>query len=338
MSALRTIRNYLELIRFSHTLFALPFALAAMLVAQRTLPGSTSALPPWRTVVLILAAMVTARSCAMAVNRLVDADIDARNPRTSLRHIPAGIVHPRSVVAFSAVCALLFIAIASQLNALAFALSPVVIAVFVFYPFTKRFTALTHFVLGLALGLAPVGAWITVRAAVAWPPVLFSAAVLLWVAGFDVIYATMDEAFDREAGLCSLVVSLGRRRSLAVACVLHVATLVLLLAFGLVEPVLGLFYYLGLALIAVLLAYEHAIIRTHGDDARRINIAFFRVNAVVSVAVLVVCALDVFLRLAAASLRPGAPAASFALCGAVARAIQAAAAGGGCCWRRPFAP
>jgi 4-hydroxybenzoate polyprenyltransferase len=295
MSALRTIRNYLELIRFSHTLFALPFALAAMLVAQRSLPGSTTALPPWPTVVLILAAMVTGRSCAMAVNRLVDADLDARNPRTSLRHIPAGIVHRRAVGAFAAVCAALFIAIASQLNTLAFALSPVVIAVFVFYPFTKRFTSLTHFVLGLALGLAPLGAWVAVRGALAWPPVIFCAAVLLWVAGFDVIYATMDEAFDREAGLRSLVVTLGRRRSLAVARVLHAATLVLLLGFGLAAPVLRLFYYIGLALIAVLLAYEHAIVRTHGDDPRRINIAFFRVNAVVSTAVLVVSALDVFL-------------------------------------------
>lgn len=290
MSALRTIRNYLELIRFSHTLFALPFALAAMLIAA-------DRLPPWHTIVLILAAMVTARSCAMAVNRLVDADIDARNPRTSLRHIPAGTLHRGPVALFALACALAFAAIAWFLHPsrLPFKLSPVVIAVFVFYPFTKRFTSLTHLVLGLALGLAPVGAWIAVTGALAWPPFVFCGAVTFWVAGFDVIYATMDEAFDREAGLRSLVVTLGRRRSLIVARVLHAATLVLLLVFGLVVPALRLFYYVGLAFIAVLLAYEHAIIRTHGNDPRRINIAFFRVNAVVSIAVLVVCALDVFL-------------------------------------------
>jgi len=288
MSALTTIRNYLELIRFSHTLFALPFALAAMLVAT---PG----LPHWRTVLLILAAMVTARSCAMTVNRLADADIDARNPRTSLRHIPAGILHRRSVAAFALVWAGLFVLTTAFINRLALALSPIVIAVIVFYPFTKRFTSLTHFVLGAALGLAPVGAWIAVQAHFDLAPVLLGVAVLLWVAGFDVIYATLDEAFDRQAGLHSLVVSLGARRSLAVARLLHVGTLALFLAFGLVEPALRLFYYLGLGLIAALLVYEHAVVRRHPDDPRRINIAFFRVNAIVSTVVLIAVALDVFL-------------------------------------------
>ncbi len=288
MSALTTIRNYLELIRFSHTLFALPFALAAMLVAA---PG----LPHWHTVLLILAAMVTARSCAMTVNRLADADIDARNPRTSLRHIPAGILHRRSVAAFALVWAGLFVLTTALINPLALALSPIVIAVVVFYPFTKRFTSLTHFVLGAALGLAPVGAWIAVQAHFDLPPVLLGAAVLLWVAGFDVIYATLDEAFDRQAGLHSLVVSLGARRSLAVARLLHVGTLALFLAFGLAEPALQLFYYLGLGLIAALLVYEHAVVRRHPDDPRRINIAFFRVNAIVSTVVLIAVALDVFL-------------------------------------------
>ena len=289
MSALRKIRDYLKLIRFSHTLFALPFALAAMLVAQK-------GLPPWEPLVLILAAMVTARSCAMAVNRLVDAHIDARNPRTSLRHIPAGVLKRRSVAGFAIVCGLLFVAITSQINRLAFILSPVVIAVFVFYPFTKRFTSLTHFVLGVALGLAPVGAWIAVQERFDLAPVLFGAAVLFWVAGFDVIYAMMDEAFDREAGLHSLVVTLGATRSLVVARLLHIGTLALLIVFGLLEPALRLFYYIGLGLIAALLVYEHAIIRSHPDDARRINIAFFRINAIVSAAVLVFSALDVFLR------------------------------------------
>lgn len=288
MAALRTIRNYLELVRFSHTLFALPFALAAMLVAK---PG----LPHWHTVLLILAAMVTARSCAMAVNRLADADIDARNPRTSPRHIPAGVLHRRGVAAFALVCAGLFVLTTAFINRLALALSPIVIAVIVFYPFTKRFTSLTHFVLGAALGLAPLGAWIAVRGTLDLPPVLLGAAVLLWVAGFDVIYATLDEAFDRQAGLRSLVVTLGARRTLAVARLLHVGTLALLLGFGLAEPTLRLFYYLGLGLIAVLLVYEHAIVRKHADDARRINIAFFRLNAIVSAVVLIAAALDVFL-------------------------------------------
>jgi 4-hydroxybenzoate polyprenyltransferase len=287
MSALKTLRDYLGLIRFSHTLFALPFALAAMLVAH-------DGLPTWKMIGLILAAMVTARSCAMAANRLVDAHIDARNPRTSLRHIPAGVLNRRGVAVFAVACGLLFVAIAWAINRLAFALSPLVIAVFVFYPFTKRLTSLTHFVLGLALGLAPVGAWIAVRGEFDLAPVLFGAAVLCWVTGFDVIYATLDEAFDREAGLHSLVVTLGAPRALVVARLLHLVTLGLLMVFGLLEPALRLFYYAGLGLIAALLVYEHLIIRRHPDDPRRINVAFFHVNAVVSVAVLAACALDVF--------------------------------------------
>jgi len=288
MPGLKTIRNYLGLIRFSHTLFALPFALAAMLVAEGGLPSA-------RTILLILAAMVTARSCAMALNRLADARLDARNPRTARWHIPAGILRPWSVAAFAVVCAALFVVTTAFINRLAFALSPVVIALFVFYPFTKRFTSLTHFVLGAALGLAPVGAWIAVRGRFDLAPVIFGAAVLLWVAGFDVIYATLDEAFDREAKLHSLVVTLGAKPSLVVALALHVATLALLVVFGLVAPGLGLFFFIGLGIIALLLAYEHFIVRTAPDDPRRINVAFFRVNAVVSLVVLVAVALDIFL-------------------------------------------
>jgi len=288
MAALRAIGNYLGLVRFSHTLFALPFALAAMLIAAKGLPR-------WETILLILAAMVAARSCAMAVNRLADAEIDARNPRTALRHIPAGALSRHSVIVFAVGCGLVFVGITFLINPLAFALSPVVIAVIVFYPFTKRFTSLTHGVLGLALGLAPVGAWIAVTGAFALTPIVLGAAVLLWVAGFDVIYATLDEAFDREAGLHSLVVSLGRRRSLVVARLLHAATFVLLVLFGLIEPSLRRFYYAGLVLIAGLLVYEHMIIRRYPDDPRRINLAFFHANAVVSVVVLVVAAFDVFL-------------------------------------------
>ena len=288
MSPVQTIRNYLGLIRFSHTLFALPFALAAMLVAHGGIPG-------WRTCLLVLAAMVTARSCAMAVDRLVDADIDARNPRTSLRHIPAGVLHRRSVTVFAAVCAALFVATTALINPVTLSLSPVVLAVFVFYPFTKRFTSLTHFVLGAALGLAPVGAWIAVRGQFDLAPVLFGGAVMLWVAGFDVIYATRDEAFDREAGLHSLVVSLGVVRSLAVARILHALTLVLLVAYGLAEPTLRLYYYGGLGIVMALLLYEHAIVTNYPNDPRRINIAFFRINAAVSLIVLAFSMLDVFL-------------------------------------------
>jgi len=289
MSALRAIRSYLELVRFSHTLFALPFAFASMLIAAH-------GLPPWPTIALIVAAMVTARSCAMALNRLVDADLDARNPRTSLRHIPAGKLHRGPVTVFAVLCGAAFVAITWFLheNRLPFMLSPVVIAVFVLYPFTKRFTSLTHVVLGVALGLAPVGAWIAVLGRFDVAPVVFGAAVACWVAGFDVIYATMDEAFDREAGLHSLVVTLGPKGALVAARLLHVATLGLLVVLGLVEPLLGLFWFVGLALIAGLLVYEHAIILRYPDDARRVNMAFFHVNAVVSLAVLVFSALDVF--------------------------------------------
>lgn len=289
MAALRALRNYLELVRFSHTLFALPFALAAMLVAAEGWPAT-------RILLLILAAMVAARSCAMAINRVVDADLDARNPRTSVRHIPAGTIGRGSAAALAVACAAIFVLATAFINRLVFALSPVVLAIFFVYPFTKRFTSLTHAVLGLALGLAPVGAWLAVRGQFDVAPLVLGAGVLFWVAGFDVIYATLDEAFDREAGLHSLVVTLGRRRALAVARGMHAATLALLVGFGVLAPPLGVFYFAGLGVIALLLVAEHVIVRRHPDDPQRINLAFFRINAVVSTIVLVACALDVFLR------------------------------------------
>ncbi len=262
------IGRLLAFIRFSHTLFALPFALGSMFVAAR-------GLPPARTVALILAAMVLARTAAMTFNRLADWEIDKRNPRTAGRHLllPRG-----AAVVLLAASSLGFVAAAYFLNRLCFLLSPVALAVVFFYSVTKRFTSFTHFFLGLALAVSPVGAWLAVRGRFEPPPLVLALAVLFWVAGFDLIYALQDEEFDRGAGLNSLVVRLGAGKCLAWAQRLHFAMWLVLGAFGLAGG-LGPFYYSGLAFILAALVYEHFTARRM--DVAAINRAFFESNAFV---------------------------------------------------------
>lgn len=272
-SLFRKIRQTAEMVKFSHSIFALPFALASMLIAA-------GGIPPGRLVFLVIMAMVTARNAGMSFNRWLDASIDAKNPRTASRHIPRGLLSPGFVLAFSIVNAALFVWVASRINMLCFWLSFPTLGVLFFYSHTKRFTSLSHLVLGLALGMSPIGAWIAVTGTLAFAPVLLGVAVVFWVAGFDMIYATQDYDFDRKEGLHSLVVRLGLKNALRVARVFHAATVVLLLLFGNLLS-LGWPYFLTWVLISLLFLYEHSLVKA--DNLSRINAAFFNVNGFISI-------------------------------------------------------
>ena len=260
----------LTFIRFSHTVFALPFALGATFVAAR-------GWPPVRLLGLVIAEMVFARTAAMTFNRPADWEIDKRNPRTAGRH---KLVSHGAAIGLLIISSAAFVATAGLINRMCLIFAPVALVILFFYSLTKRFTALSHFFLGLALGISPIGAWLAVRGQFELPPFVLCATVLLWVAGFDLIYATQDEEFDRKAGLRSLVVTLGTQRTLVLAQWLHIAMWMLLAAFGAVAH-LGLTYDAGLALILPALAYEHHTARKM--DLAAINRAFFYSNAFVGV-------------------------------------------------------
>lgn len=273
----RRIRTWLEMVRFSHTLFALPFAVMALFLAT---PGRW---PSLRTTSLVLLAMVSARTAAMAYNRLVDRDIDAQNPRTRSRHLPAGLVSLLEARLLVLVSALLFVAATWFLNPLAFGLSIPTLLVLLLYSHTKRFTAASHFFLGFALGLSPLGVWVAVRGSVDasyWIPAALGLAVLLWVAGFDILYACQDVDFDRDRGLHSVPARLGIGRALWLARLLHVLVVTSLLGVALLAG-LGMVYLAGVLLVALLLGYEHSLVRR--DDLSRLDLAFFTVNGCVSV-------------------------------------------------------
>lgn len=273
------ITRFLRLIRFSHTVFALPFALGALIVAANGLPAI-------RVLLLVLACMICARTAAMLFNRLTDWSLDQRNPRTASRHrlVPKTIAIAGLVIAAAG-----FLISAALLNRLTFLLSPLALAIVMFYSVTKRFTSLTHFFLGLALAIAPVGAWIAQRGSIDVPPLVLAAAVLCWVAGFDVIYATQDYEFDRRERLRSLVVRLGIEQSLTFAQLLHICALIGLVFFGVLAG-LGIFYYAAMPLIAVTLVFEHRSARKL--DIAAINRAFFQSNAFVSAIFLLAVCLD----------------------------------------------
>jgi len=333
----QTLRQFLSLIRFSHTLFALPFALLAAIMAWRlraikyygdldvwhydtdifvhdtyvSVGGvdfnldwlfATRFEVRWQELLGILLCMVTARSAAMAFNRLADRRLDAKNPRTAGRHLPAGILSVAQVGTMTVVCGAAFIASTLLFlpNRLPLYLSAPVLALLCGYSYAKRFTAYAHFWLGTALALSPVAAWIAIRGEVVLqhPGDLASAlvlggAVLTWVAGFDIIYACQDFQFDRQEGLHSVPVRWGIAGALRIAAACHAATAVLLALLPLVYPPLGLLYWIAVAAVAVLLLYEHALVRP--DDLERVNMAFFQVNAVISLGLLAVGALDLWL-------------------------------------------
>jgi 4-hydroxybenzoate polyprenyltransferase len=288
------LRRLLELIRFSHTLFALPFALLAAAMAWSAGARARPAVAfRWLDLLGILVCMVTARSAAMAFNRLADRRLDAANPRTRMRHLPTGALGAGSVAAFVAVCSLGFVAgtlLFLPRNPLPLWASLPVLLFLFGYSYAKRFTAWSHFWLGAALMLAPLAAWVAIRGELAWAPVVLGAAVMLWVAGFDMIYACQDFDFDVRARLRSVPARFGVRTALRLAALCHLGTVMLLLLLPLVYDGFHWIYLAGVAAIGLLLAYEHYIVRP--DDLSRVNRAFFHVNAVVSIGLLVVGVLD----------------------------------------------
>jgi 4-hydroxybenzoate polyprenyltransferase len=279
------VRVFLEMVKFSHSIFALPFALAAAFLAAEGWLDALLALK-------VILACVLARTAAMAFNRWADRHLDARNPRTAGRALPAGLLTATSVLTASILSAAGFVAVAAWINTLALALSPLALAVLLGYSYTKRFTAASHLVLGAALGLSPIGAWIAVRGRFDLLPCLLGAAVLFWTAGFDTIYACQDAGFDRRQGLHSMPQRWGVARALWVARGFHAAALGFLGAAG-ASAGLGAWYALGVLLVAALLVYEHSLVRA--DDLSRIDVAFFTLNGMVSIAFLGATMLEVLL-------------------------------------------
>ncbi len=265
----------LEMIKFEHSVFALPFALVGALLAAR----ASGELPTWRQVLWIIVAMVGARSAAMTVNRIADRAYDARNPRTANRALPKGELSVGFAWAFTIAASALLVVAAWQLNPLALKLSPVALAVLFFYSYTKRFTSWAHFVLGFCLGMSPAAAWIAIRGSLDWRMLILCAAVTLWVGGFDVLYACQDVEFDKQAGLYSIPKKFGVANALNIARVLHVVMVGLLvwlaLSFGLGWPA-----WVGICVVAALLGYEHSLVKP--DDLSKMNAAFFAVNGYIS--------------------------------------------------------
>jgi 4-hydroxybenzoate polyprenyltransferase len=275
------LKKYLSLIKFSHTIFALPFALTGFTMAYKA--GDK----PFPSIIflLVVLCMVFARSAAMSFNRWLDRDIDAGNPRTANREIPAGVISARSALVFVMVNALLFIATTWFINPLCFYLSPVALLIVLGYSFTKRFTALCHLILGLGLALAPIGAYIAVTGSFALPPVLLGISVLFWVAGFDIIYALQDQEFDASKGLHSIPATFGTKMSLRISELMHFTSAIVLgyalwlYASG--NPVLGTLAVIGLFSFLALLTYQHLIISY--NDLSRVNLAFFTTNGMASI-------------------------------------------------------
>ena len=290
--SLRKFVLTLEMIKFEHSVFALPFALTGALLAVRE-DGFATASLGWK-LLWIVVAMVAARSAAMAFNRVVDAGIDARNPRTAKRHLPAGALTRTFAWAFVAASSLVFILAAGALNPLCLRLSPVALAIVLVYSFTKRFTSMSHVVLGFALGIAPAAAWIAIRGSLDLRILWLTAAVTFWTAGFDIIYSCQDYEFDKREGLFSLPRRMGIAGALWVSRVFHLAMLCCLIML-VAQFNLGVIGWTGVAVVAALIAYEHRLVRA--DDLSRIDAAFFTMNGWVSVLFFVFVTADVlFLR------------------------------------------
>ncbi len=275
------IKTYMELIKVEHTIFALPFALTAALMAAKGFPSLYQLF--WITV-----ALFGARTAAMSLNRAIDAEIDARNPRTANRHIPRGIVKRSEAILLAVFGFAVMVYAAYKLNRLALELSPVAIFVLTLYSFTKRFTALCHVVLGIAVALAPLGAWVAVRGSIDLPAVILSLSVAFWVAGFDIIYALQDVEFDRKEGLYSIPAKLGERGALLISRIFHLFTLACLVWVGVLEG-MGIFYYLGLLISTVFMVKEHILVTR---DRSKIGYAFFNLNGYISLTVFFFTLLD----------------------------------------------
>ncbi len=279
---LKKIKIILEMIKFEHTIFALPFAFTSAVLAARGLPS-------WKSIFWITVAMVGARSAAMGFNRWADHKFDVENPRTKERALPRGLVTPAQVLVFTAASALLLVFAASMLNPLSFSLSPVALAIVFFYSFTKRFTFLSHAFLGLALSLAPIGAWIAITGEIDAPALVLGGAVLFWLVGFDILYSLQDIDFDKTAGLHSIPGRFGLRASLYISRASHAATIAGLFLLPFLLP-LGFFYFVGIFAALGLVLYEHSLVKE--DDLSMLSVAFFNMNGYISVTVFVFTLLD----------------------------------------------
>ncbi|MCG3167335.1 MAG: 4-hydroxybenzoate solanesyltransferase [Bacteroidia bacterium] len=271
-----TVSNYLSLIKFSHTVFALPFALLGFFLAVKTTETDFD----WKILGLVVLCMVFARSAAMAFNRLIDTDVDKENPRTAIREIPAGIISKTSALVFVILNSLFFIGATFFINKICFYLSPVALLVILGYSYTKRFTFLCHLILGLGLSLAPIGAWLAVTGQFAVLPILFSFSVLFWVSGFDIIYALQDEAFDKSKGLHSIPAAIGTKNALLLSSVFHFLSAGFILTAGIIGNV-GIFYWVAAAVFSGLLLYQHSLVKP--NDLSKVNLAFFTTNGIASI-------------------------------------------------------
>ena len=282
------LKNFLSLVKFSHTIFALPFAIICFMLAIANENYKLN----WQLFLLIILCMVFARSAAMAFNRYIDRDIDKANPRTVIREIPSGVISPNAALFFVMLNSLFFIITTYFINTICFYLSPIALAVVLGYSITKRFTSLCHLVLGLGLSLAPIGAYLAVTAQFDVLPLIFSAIVLFWVSGFDIIYALQDEHFDKNQKLHSIPVLLGTRNALKLSRFLHFLTAALIITVGLYGP-FDSNYWIGAFLFITLLIYQHQLVKH--DDLSKVNLAFFTTNGIASVVFAITVWLDLFL-------------------------------------------
>ena len=297
-------KSYLSLIKFSHTIFAMPFAMIGFFLGLNTLMWSVK--PGWHTIAsqhaesslwivtqlaFVILCMIFARSAAMAFNRYLDRNFDAKNPRTAIREIPAGIISANNALWFTIISSLLFTITTYFINRLCFFLSPLALFVVLFYSYTKRFTALCHLVLGLGLSLAPIGAFLAVAGRFDLLPLLFSFAVIFWVSGFDIIYALQDEEFDKSQQLYSLPAWLGKSKALRVSEIFHLISAGCVIAAGILGH-FGVWYWLGVAVFCGMLIYQHSIVKP--NDLRRVNLAFMTANGIASVVFAIFVITDIF--------------------------------------------
>lgn len=270
------VKNYLSLVKFSHTIFAMPFALIGYFLALH----QTEAKFEWKLFLLVILCMVFARNAAMAFNRFVDREIDIKNPRTAIREIPSGIIKAKSVLFFVIINSALFIATTYFINPLTFKLSPIALLIILGYSITKKFTAICHLILGLGLSLAPIGAYLAVTGKFALLPILYSFVVLFWVSGFDIIYALQDLDFDKEEELKSFPVFFGKKGALAASTLLHILSAVLTISAGYLGN-FGILYWIGSVIFIGLLFYQHTLVKP--NDLSKVNVAFFTTNGIASV-------------------------------------------------------
>ena len=304
------IKNYLSLVKFSHTIFAMPFALIGFFLGIVALPKVPNVYYDmvhnsspqskiylfinynWYVFILVILCMVFARSAAMAFNRWLDKNFDTKNPRTAVREIPSGVIKSNNALLFVIVNCVLFIACTFFINTICFYLSPVALFVVLFYSYTKRFTALCHLVLGVGLSLAPIGAYLAVTGQFALLPILFSFTVLFWVSGFDIIYALQDEEFDKNNRLHSIPAALGKSKALMVSNLLHVLSVACVISAGMYGH-FGLWYWIGVVFFCSLLIYQHTLVKP--NDLQKVNLAFFTTNGIASVVFSIFVILDLFL-------------------------------------------